>query len=342
MLPKVSIIVPVFNNEKYLPLCIESIINQTYDNLEIIIINDGSCDKSEKIIKRYQNNDSRIEYRYQQNSGPSEARNNGLRVSTGEYIAFIDSDDTVNSLYIEKLVEKLVATNSELACCGYVEISKFGQKKLTDFKFTTSVNVNEFTDLVCKGTGGVLWGKIFKRSIIAENHVFFDPNIFMSEDLVFVLQYITHCNRFVAIQEYLYHYNRLNESSISSNISIAYMENFISVSRRIRPLLERNLNEAEEVNKILTRRYQDVVILLVDQQCKKAGSTGFRQAADNVKLILNNPDIRNYSSYFSTSNVIFKPYIYLLRNKRSQTSIIYGIFLNSLRRLKANTRRMIR
>ena len=88
MVPIVSVIVPVYNCEEYLADCLESILNQTYTNIEIVIVNDGSTDYSEKIVNKYQEKDNRVVYYYQENSGPSEARNNGISNSTGEYLSF--------------------------------------------------------------------------------------------------------------------------------------------------------------------------------------------------------------------------------------------------------------
>ncbi|MEH7464169.1 glycosyltransferase family 2 protein, partial [Bacillus thuringiensis] len=126
MVPKVSIIVPVYNCEEYLSNCIESILNQTYKNIEIVIVNDGSIDQSEKIINKYKVKEERIMYYYQDNCGPSEARNKGIINSTGEYVTFIDADDTVDKYYVELLLNKMINSNSDLVCCGYKDISEYG------------------------------------------------------------------------------------------------------------------------------------------------------------------------------------------------------------------------
>ena len=100
------------------------------------------------------------------------------------------------------------------------EISRHGNINYTDFNFEGNIPKHSFIEMVCKGTGGVLWGKILKRNIITQNELAMDKHIFMSEDLIFVLQYVYYCKTFAAIRKYLYNYNRLNEASISSNISM--------------------------------------------------------------------------------------------------------------------------
>lgn len=119
MKPKVSIIVPIYNTAKYLPNCLDSIINQTYQNLEIILVNDGSTDNSEKIIEKYAKKDSRIKIISQKNSGQSTARNAGLKKATGDYIGFVDSDDEVSHIFIEQLIKPyLTDPQTSLSVCG--------------------------------------------------------------------------------------------------------------------------------------------------------------------------------------------------------------------------------
>ena len=116
---KVSIIVPVYNMEKRLNKCLDSLINQTYKNIEIIVVNDGSMDHSLDIIREYQAKDSRINVINQRNMGISEARNNGLAIATGDYLCFADSDDYVELDMIEELVNKITTDKSDIVVCDY-------------------------------------------------------------------------------------------------------------------------------------------------------------------------------------------------------------------------------
>ena len=115
----VSIIIPVYNTEKYLSKCLESVINQTYKNLEIILINDGSTDKSKEICESFAKKDKRIQILNKENSGVSSARNHGMRLAKGQYIAFIDGDDYAEENYIEELLKNLKQTESDCVLCGY-------------------------------------------------------------------------------------------------------------------------------------------------------------------------------------------------------------------------------
>ena len=118
MNPEFSIIVPLYNQEKYIEECIQSVINQTFNNFELIIINDGSTDKSESICTRYLNKDSRIKFIHKENEGVSIARNLGMKYSTGKYLFFLDSDDTIETQFLEKLHNKFVKTQSDFLIVG--------------------------------------------------------------------------------------------------------------------------------------------------------------------------------------------------------------------------------
>ena len=127
--PLVSVIIPVYNTAKHLPTCLNSIINQTYQNLEIIVIDDGSTDNSSEIIKQYNEKDNRIKAFTQKNQGLSAARNTGLKNATGKYVTFVDSDDMIETNMIEKLLLALEKTKSDISVCSFKERTTNGKEK---------------------------------------------------------------------------------------------------------------------------------------------------------------------------------------------------------------------
>ena len=129
--PLISIIVPVYNSAKYLPKCLDSIISQTYQNLEIILVNDGSTDNSERIINTYAKKDSRIKTITQKNQGLSGARNTGIKKATGKYLTFIDSDDYIKPKMLEHFVSAINKTSADIVCCSFQEI--YPNAKTTNF-----------------------------------------------------------------------------------------------------------------------------------------------------------------------------------------------------------------
>lgn len=227
----VSIIVPVYNCENFIKDCIESLINQTWKNIEIIIVDDGSEDNTKNIVQNYCLIDSRIKLYSKSNSGPSVARNYGISKSSGKYISFCDADDTLSENYIKKLVELAINDNYDIVVCGYTDISKYGEVNLNDFyKDKNQLDKKEFTNCIFKGVGGTVWGKLFKREIINNNNIKFNPQIYMCEDMIFVLNYAMKCRSYGAIKDYLYKYNRLNANSISKRLNLKYYDNLIFVS----------------------------------------------------------------------------------------------------------------
>ncbi|MBM7651854.1 glycosyltransferase family 2 protein [Neobacillus cucumis] len=334
MSPKVSIIIPVFNCEKYLSGCIDSVLEQTYSDIEVLIINDGSTDNSEKIINKYLNVNNKIKYFYQENSGPSEARNLGLYKASGDYIVFIDSDDTIEKDYIKSLCDKIINTNSDLACSGYTDLSRYGIVLHSDFDFGDIITVHQFIEMVCNGTGGVLWGKIFKREIIHKYNLKMDKNIFMSEDLIFVLQYVIQCKKFASIKSHLYNYNRLNNSSISSNISIKYLQNHIKVCEKIEEILKTANLDKIKIKQILTARMQSIVLALIEQQGKNIKNIGIKEAAQNVVNILSVKYVNQYKKNFKSKKLYYKLYIFFLKKGFIKTLIFYGYYSDILKDLK--------
>ncbi|MFC0476129.1 glycosyltransferase family 2 protein [Robertmurraya beringensis] len=332
MFAKVSVVVPVYNCELYLAYCLDSILSQTYKNIEVIVINDGSKDKSDEICREYQARDQRIKYEYQENQGPSSARNKGLQLASGDYIAFIDADDTVEKTYIQTLLENLQENNSDLACCGYREINVKGSFLHTDFNFNHSLSLEEIMLMVCSGTGGVLWGKLYKSEIIKNNNIFLDPNIFMSEDLVFVLEYISHCKRFSETKEFLYNYNRLNERSISSNFSNKYLNNSLAVCKQIEHIFNSVKIDSSITRKVIAERIQSTLIKRIEARSKTTWIK--KNVLVELKRLLLNDYVKQFVTSFETNNLSQKPYIYFLKNSNLRSAILYGTLLIMLRKIR--------
>lgn len=223
---KVSIIVPVYNVEKYISECITSLIEQTYENIEIIIINDGSTDKSKEICQELKEKDERIIFITKHNSGVSDTRNIGISKSTGDYIVFVDSDDYIDKHYIEEMVKGMKEEEFiDMAVCNYVELYKnvllHGGSNLTDNLIITNKEaINDIYKL--KSFGGYLWNKIFKNDIIRKYNIRFNKEIHMCEDMLFLLTYLSECNHIKRIPKELYFYRMRKSSMIWNKDEIKY------------------------------------------------------------------------------------------------------------------------
>ena len=201
---KISIIIPCYKVEAYLPKCLDSLINQTYKNLEIICIDDGSPDNSGKILDEYAKKDSRIKVIHQGNGGVSSARNTGLDIATGEWISFVDADDWLDVNAYEKLLN---STEDEK-----VEMLVFGNHSVCDGVISKykSINANEsnFTDYsyLLLRLGGVVWNKLFSRSLIEENKTRFVKGINLSEDGLFNTEIMLKYPKLKIVDEGIYFY----------------------------------------------------------------------------------------------------------------------------------------
>ncbi len=223
---KVSIIVPVYNAQQYLKRCIDSILNQDYNNIEVILINDGSTDNSAQIIGLY--NDERIVLINKENGGVSEARNCGISKSSGELVCFVDADDTIEKNYISLMVDIIQKEKCDLVCCGYNYIDTDdevmggfpGQKEKLHFDGSGFISKEKFySGMLLHGSiGSTLWNKIFRRRLL--EGMTLKKQISIGEDLLFLSEYVSKCSDIYFIEDKLYNY-RVNYEGAMKQIRIS-------------------------------------------------------------------------------------------------------------------------
>ena len=213
----VSCIVPIYNGEKWLKECIKSLLDQTYKNIEILLINDGSVDASEKICLQAQKKDDRIRYYSHSNQGVSFTRNRGITLSEGEYLCFVDCDDMLDKKAIESLVNAIEAGAAQLAVGAIKTISKHGSIYFGFESCVLDLGVPDDKLLrfifEMRSPSGYMAAKLYKNRIIKDHNLRFDPNIYYHEDAIFAYEYIRHCKRCVVTDEVVYLYNCMNENS---------------------------------------------------------------------------------------------------------------------------------
>lgn len=211
----ISIIIPVYNSGRYLDKTLQSLINQTYDNLQIIVINDGSTDNSEDIIKKYIKNDKRIDYYKIENHGVSYARNYGLNVARGEFIMFVDSDDIIDHNMCFVLLENMIKYEADMSVCSFKIINN--QTPINDYDNNLKYNIKQITDLkyACLFNlyKGFLWNKMYKKCVIEKYDLKLDENIHMCEDLLFNFNYLDYSAKVVYTDAILYGYLISNDNS---------------------------------------------------------------------------------------------------------------------------------
>lgn len=269
--PIVSIIVPVYNTAKYLPRCLESLLNQTLVGVEIICINDGSTDNSEKVLKSYEKKDKRIVVINQKNGGSAAARNAGLKVAKGTYIGFIDSDDYAETNMYEVLVTEARNSSADVVVCGahiYPEEPRAGQW-LYDSLSPIRKIYDHYDAALCFSdvhTNNFLWRTLIRKKLIRDNKISFDNDLKLGEDKTFLCNIYPHAKRISVIPDKLYHYCWHREGSLMdvlayTNKSKKLEEHCLLVERISEYIAEREISgeKKELVQWVIPFLYGDFI-----------------------------------------------------------------------------------
>lgn len=254
---KISIVVPIYNVEKYLRKCIDSILNQTYHNLEIILVNDGSTDSSGDICNEYKNKDERIVVIHQENKGMSSARNAGIEIATGQYIGFVDSDDYIEKDMYERLFQNIIDYNADIAICGFVFEEN---NKIVSKNFTNNVEVFDKATaleelLKDRKIHSYVWNKLFKRELW--NDAKFKLGVAF-EDIDIMYKLFKKANKIIYINSLEYYY-------VQRSTSIMHVHNSKFIFDRINVIVERyNELKSEPNDKIqFMNKYAFAVNMIV-------------------------------------------------------------------------------
>lgn len=242
-MPLVSIIVPAYNVEQYIAVCLNSLIEQTYSNIEIIVINDGSTDNTFNLLQEFQLKDSRILLYNQENKGLSETRNVGIQYASGEYICFLDSDDWIDKETIEKAVEAI--HGYDVVLWGYVkefETSSLSQPLAMKKEVYDSKNINSLLQRIVGPVNEQLshpemldsyvtaWGKLYRSDIIKDKKLLFvSTKIIGTEDLLFNVQYFYLVGHAIILPECFNHYRKTNSGSLTSNYKARLFEQWTAL-----------------------------------------------------------------------------------------------------------------
>ena len=259
--PLISIIIPCFNAEKTLEKCLESVVQQSYANLEIIIIDDGSTDETSLIYNKFQSNDERILVLKQQNSGVSKARNTGVKAATGDYICFVDSDDWAELNYCSELYSLLVGENADISIVeasyedenGNVLCSKpISDEKIFDGNRALVLLLED------QEIQSHPWGKLFKADLLKNVH--FPENLKCFEDYSTLFKIFNKAVKVVKSNEKLYHYIQ-REDSLSHNLSPATAYQFFLAIMEVFEFW-RNFAKVGDRNKIIKNIVRKLLMVL--------------------------------------------------------------------------------
>ncbi len=301
----VSIIVPIYNAEKTLTRCIDSILNQEYQDIELLLIDDESKDSSSDICMGFVKRDLRVKYFFQKNSGPSSARNNGLKNATGEYIQFVDSDDFIEPDMTKSLVETIENTGADLAICGYKAI---GNKNTRFIRYDTRIIaiaesfITEFEK--SEKMFNSLCTKLYKRKLITE---VFNEKYVLAEDWVFNCHYISNIKSIAVIDKILYNYWAVAPSITRFNYR-TNQEILISQYSEIEEILKSKAKDNDNLSFFYRNYIEDIINNAIMETRGRISYAEFKKKMEDFQHILNKCNIHQDAE--------LKDDIFLLKNKK--------------------------
>lgn len=335
----ISIIVPVYNVQDYLLECVNSLINQSKKDIEIILVDDGSTDNCFQICEELKKKDSRINVIHKCNNGLGMARNSGLEIAKGKFIGFVDSDDFVDRFMFEKLYSTALTNDADIVYCGYwryineqqkyeVKLSNkietwIGKKQINEFikdLLAPDPQINDdskYGASVCKG--------IFRRSIIESNNLKFESEReIISEDIIWDIDYISKAKSIVLLPDCYYFY-RYNNNSLTT----VYKERFYTNKKLYYCIIDRL--KSNEINdpklyKNLPRYFLTTTRIAIMQEVKFSKINGKHFSVKNIKTILEDDLVIDILNYYEYKKMNLKNYVFFeMMKRRMSLSIFYSV-----------------
>lgn len=285
-MPLISVVVPVYNVENKLSRCIESILDQTFDNFELILIDDGSSDRSGSICDRYEIIDKRIFVVHKENGGVSSARNLGMEIAKGKYLAFIDGDDDVNSNYLKTLVN-IYNDDIQLAICGFnwIDSGKIVKTSVYSKNRQEIVMKDNIMDIQSKNLISSPWCKLYLTETIKKNNILFPNDVSLGEDLMFNFKYLDFVHRIGIVNDTLYNYNLDNGQSLLR----VYRSDLQEINKKINSVILEFLKTWNVSNYQLelfyNKKYYDYEYAMLNTFSKYNKDSFFKKIETNKKII---------------------------------------------------------
>ncbi|MBQ0064396.1 MAG: glycosyltransferase family 2 protein [Firmicutes bacterium] len=249
-MPKVSIIVPVYNAQKVIERCVNSILGQEYKDFELLLMNDGSKDDSAKILDELAQTDSRVRVVHKQNSGVSKTRNLAISMAKGEYLQFLDADDWMRSNSTKELVRAMEENKVDMVVADFYRVVGENLSRKGSIGVDKPLSLKEYAQYMMDSPAdyyyGVVWNKLYKKSIIEQFDLKMDPNLSFCEDFIFNLEYCLHCQTIYPLPVPIYYYVKTEGSLVSQNANLSSIYNMkINVFKYYEKFFKEILNEEE-------------------------------------------------------------------------------------------------
>ena len=334
----ISVIIPVYNVSEYVERCVNSLLEQTYQNLEIILINDGSTDNSGDVCCQIRDkNPEKIVYIEQENQGVSAARNAGLDVARGEYIVFIDADDWVSPIYIEKLYSAVDETNADLAACGFIEWHS-EEKQIKHLHPKPQLYDKQEYYKVMSLKQVPLWSAIYKSVIIKENKIRFDTLLRRMEDGCFVADYTSYCSKMAIVPDYLYYYYQREGSAINSKhkSTLLGVERSAYIYKKLEKAYERSGISEANYRQLFTSKWVRFIPNTAIGLVTNNEELSNKEKRDFLKQAIVVSDIKNrlQASDISKCNILEKLLARWTLNECVRTIFVYAKTYYLLRKFK--------
>lgn len=322
----ISIIIPVFNSEEKIKRCIKSILNQSFDDFEIIIIDDGSADKTGSICDYFAQVDKRIKVIHIENNGVSNARNIGIDKAEGKYLMFVDSDDYIDELMLETYIRDLEEKQLDI-CIGSINIIENNKIKTYKIFDDEEIDSKKFWNLLGEDLSvlGYVWGKLFRTDLIKKNHLSFDTDMYSQEDLNFNLSYYDKCKKFgfISYIGYIYDFE-------AGKRRPPYLD-FIRNQIKIYELIDKHTNVSKKVQDVINTK---INLFLFNYLFDSVNKSKFNEKI--VKLC----NFREFTTYLSVQNNLLDNYFYLKEFYKKHFRVLY-LYISILK-LKSIIKRLIR
>lgn len=325
----VSIIVPVYNVEKYLRECVDSLLQQTYKNLDIILVDDGSKDQSGAICDEYAEKDKRIKVIHKDNAGLGYARNSGLEIATGSYVTFIDSDDIADTNLVELLMQGIQKCSADTCIGGFKRISEDGKPVFKEqYDEVVYVGRDVYDSLFARMLGSApdkhdamrmsVWNVMYSTEIIRKHNLRFpSEREFISEDIIWDSDYYKYAKCVKVIPSTAYSY-RITPGSLTQKFM---PERFEMVCRLYNELNRRIENNLDMKNR-LQRQFFVNLRVCIRQEKKSISKKSGRENKDRIKLILNSDTVKRIIIEYPIKRTQLKPHIFILLIKYKLVNII--------------------
>lgn len=340
---KISVIVPVYNSQKYLQACLESLIKQTYENYEVILVNDGSTDQSLEICKLFEKKSAKVKIINQQNSGVSCARNKGLEQATGKYVMFVDSDDWIDQEMLYQFATQVMQNEADFVMCNLIrEYSTKSELVSSGFKSSTMLEHHEIEEqlilgLIEKKEGQLQHilapfrgpvGKLYNLELVKKHQLKFDDQLIIGEDFLFNLQYLKCCKKAFIIEDFYYHY-RANESSITRRYKESCWPNIYKITlQQIEEFIKEN-----GYTELAKQQFSQLVIkyylICLDNELRIENSHLISHQIEHVKEMCNSTYVVESLRMINKLNRVrfdIKPMVLILTRYKMSTVLYYYLY----------------